>query len=119
MFLELAKKRVGWSKELVDSIIENNGSVQHLEWLTEHEKQVFKTAYEIDQLAIIRKASARQPDICQGQSLNTFFDADEAEEVISKVMETAFKDENIKALYYTRSKAGVSASKGECVACEG
>ena len=119
VFLELAKKRVGWSKELVDSIIDNNGSVQHLDWLTEHEKRVFLTAYEIDQLAIIRKASARQPSICQGQSLNTFFDADEAEEVISKVMETAFKDENIKALYYMRSKAGVSASKGECVACEG
>ena len=119
VFLELAKSRVGWGDDIVNSIIDNNGSVQHLEWLTDLEKEVFKTAYEIDQRALVRLAAQRQPEICQGQSLNLFFDADESEEEISEVHELAFKNENIKALYYMRTQAGVQASKGECVACEG
>ena len=119
VFLELAKKRVGWSDELVKSIIENNGSVQHLDWLTEHEKRVFLTAYEVDQRVLLRLAGQRSVWIDQWQSLNLFFDADESEEEISAVHEIAFRDERIKALYYMRSKAGVAASKGECKACEG
>lgn len=119
VFLKLAKSRVGWDDALVKSIIDNNGSVQHLEWLSDHEKQVFKTAYELDQLSLVRLAAARGAHIDQGQSLNFFFDADESEEVISQVHEVAFKNENIKALYYMRTKAGVQASKGECTACEG
>jgi ribonucleoside-diphosphate reductase alpha chain len=119
VFLELAKKRVGWSDEIVKSIIENNGSVQHLDWLTEHEKRVFLTAYEVDQRVLLRLAGQRSVWIDQWQSLNLFFDADESEEEISAVHEIAFRDERIKALYYMRSKAGVSASKGECKACEG
>lgn len=119
VFLDLAKKRVGWNEGIAKSIIDNNGSVQHLDWLTDTEKQVFLTAYEINQRVLIRLAAQRQKYIDQGQSLNLFFDADESEEVISSIHKEAFKDENIKALYYMRSKAGVSASKGECVACEG
>lgn len=119
VFLALAKERVGWTDELVKSIIDNNGSVQHLDWLTDHEKRVFLTAYEIDQRVFIRLAGQRGKYIDQWQSLNLFFDADESEEVISAVHKEAFKDERIKALYYMRSKAGVSASKGECTACEG
>ena len=119
VFLALAKSRVGWDDALVKSIIKNNGSVQHLDWLTEHEKQVFKTAYELDQLSLITLASERQPEIDQGQSLNLFFDADEKEEVISNVHKVAMLDENIKALYYMRTKAGVQASSGECLSCEG
>lgn len=119
VFLDLAKKRVGWSDELVKSITENNGSVQHLDWLTPHEKEVFKTAYEVDQHVLIQLASMRQQYICQGQSLNLFFDADAPEEYISSVHSQAFKDEGIKALYYMRTKAGVQASTGECKACEG
>lgn len=119
VFLELAKGRVGWSDEIVKSIIDNNGSVQHLYWLTEHEKRVFLTAYEIDQRVLIRLAGQRGKYIDQWQSLNLFFDADAPEEYISEVHKQAFKDERIKALYYMRSKAGVAASKGECTACEG
>jgi ribonucleoside-diphosphate reductase alpha chain len=119
VFLALAKERVGWTDELVKSIIDNNGSVQHLDWLTEHEKRVFLTAYEIDQRVLIRLAGQRGQHIDQWQSLNLFFDADESEEVISAVHKEAFKDERIKALYYMRSKAGVAASKGECTVCEG
>ena len=119
VFLELAKERGKFTDELVRDLAENtNGSVQHLDWLTDHEKQVFKTAYEIDQHAIIRLAAARQPHICQGQSLNLFFDADEDEAYIMEVHKEAFLNKNIKALYYMRTQAGVQASKGECTACE-
>lgn len=119
VFLRLAKERVGWTDELKQSIIDNFGSVQHLDWLAEEEKLVFKTAYEIDQRAIIRLAAARQKHICQGQSLNLFFSADEKEEYIAEVHKEAFLNEDIKALYYMRTQAGVQASKNECIACEG
>lgn len=119
VFLALAKERGEFTHALVKDLSETtNGSVQHLEWLTDHEKEVFKTAYEINQNTIIRLASVRQQFICQGQSLNLFFDADESEEYIMEVHKAAFLDENIKALYYMRTKAGVQASKGECTACE-
>lgn len=119
VFLELAKSRGKFTDGLVKDLSQNtNGSVQHLDWLTDHEKEVFKTAYEIDQRAIIRLASARQRRICQGQSLNLFFDADESEEYIMEVHQLAFKDPYIKALYYMRTQAGVQASKGECTVCE-
>jgi ribonucleoside-diphosphate reductase alpha chain len=119
VFLEFAKNKVGWTTELAKDIMNNEGSVQHLDWLTEYEKSVFKTAYEIDQNALVRLASTRQKFICQAQSLNLFFAADEDEQVISDVHKSAFLDEGIKSLYYMRTKAGVKASDGECVACEG
>jgi len=119
VFLELAKERGEFTDELIEDLSMNtNGSVQHLDWLTDHEKAVFKTAYEIDQHAVVRLAATRQNWICQGQSLNLFFDADESEEYIMEVHQAAFMDENIKALYYMRTQAGVQASKGECTACE-
>jgi ribonucleoside-diphosphate reductase alpha chain len=119
VFLELAKERGKFDDALVNDLLNTEGSVQHLDWLSPHEKQVFKTAYEIDQSAIIRLASARQPYICQSQSLNLFFDADEDEGYIMKVHKEAFLDPNIKGLYYMRTKAGVQASKEDCAACEG
>ncbi|QPI17682.1 putative ribonucleotide reductase, barrel domain [Alteromonas phage vB_AmeP_R8W] len=119
VFLELAKKRGKFNDELVHDLTMNtNGSVQHLDWLTEHEKEVFKTAYEIDQRAILRLTSTRQPKICQTQSMNLFFDADEDEEYIMEIMQEAFLDENIHGVYYMRTQAGVQASKGECAACQ-
>ena len=119
VFLKLAKERGKFNKELVDDLTNNsNGSVQHLDWLSDHEKLVFKTAYEIDQNVIVRKAAVRQPELCQGQSLNLFFSADAPEEYILQVHQEAFLNENIYALYYLRTKAGVLASKGECSSCE-
>lgn len=119
VFLELAKARGKFNDELVADLIDTEGSVQHLDWLTDEEKEVFKTAYEIDQSAILRLASARQAYVCQSQSLNLFFNADEDEEYIAKIHRDAFLDPRIKGLYYMRTKAGVQASKGECTACEG
>lgn len=119
VFLKLATERVGWTDELVQRIIAADGSVQGEDWLTDHEKAVFKTAFEVNQSALVRLAAARQPYICQGQSLNLFFDADEDEQVISAVHKEALLNPNIKTLYYMRTLAGVKASTGECVACEG
>ena len=118
VFLSLAKEREQYSAELIEDVISNKGSVQHLNWLNDHEKLVFRTAFEIDQKAIIRLASARQPYIDQGQSLNLFFAADEEEEYIAEVHAIAFRDPNILSLYYMRTSAGVQASK-DCVSCEG
>ena len=119
VFLALAKERGKFNDTLVNDLIMNSGgSVQHLEWLTDHEKEVFKTAYEINQHAVIRLAAARQKKLCQSQSLNFFFSADESEEYIMEVMQEAFVNENILGVYYMRTKAGVQASKGECTVCE-
>lgn len=118
-FLTLAKERGKYTKRLIKDVINNWGSVQHLKWLTEHEKAVFKTAFEIDQRAILRMASARQRHIDQCQSLNFFFSADESEEYIAAIHKEMLLDPYIKGAYYVRSSAGVQASKDECVACEG
>jgi len=119
-FVKFAKEKGKFSYELMDSIaIDYNGSVQHLEWMSDEEKAVFKTAFEIDQRALLRLASTRQRDICQGQSLNLFFASDEDEEYISEIHKEALLDPYIKGLYYLRSQRGVKASKGECTACEG
>jgi ribonucleoside-diphosphate reductase alpha chain len=117
VFLRVAKEKGKWHEGLPKELAEHDGSVQHLDWLNENEKLVFKTAYEIDQRAILRLASARQQHIDQAQSINLFFNADEDEAYIAAIHKEAFLDENIKSLYYMRTKAGVKASKGECIAC--
>lgn len=95
----------------IDDIIDHQGSVQHVEWLDEHEKRVFRTGYEIDQEVLLARASERQPFIDQAQSLNLFFDADATPAEISRIHKLALLDPNIKSLYYLRSRAGVQASK--------
>lgn len=117
--LKIMKDRSVYSDDTVKDIINKKGSVQHVEWLDDHEKSVFKTAFEIDQQQIIRLASSRQRYIDQAQSINLFFSSDESEEYISEVHKMAFKDPYIKSLYYIRSESGVQTNKGECVACHG
>ena len=115
--LLVMKERDKYSEETVKDIISNNGSVQHVDWLNDEEKAVFKTAFEIDQKQIIRLASARQRYIDQAQSINLFFSADEDESYISEVHKMAFQDPYIKSLYYIRSESGVQVNKNECLAC--
>lgn len=117
--INIMKERGVYDEEHIHDVAVNNGSVQHVEWLNSLEKLVFKTAYEIDQKVIIRLANSRSQFIDQGTSLNLFFDADEDEAYISEVHKEAILSPYIKTLYYMRSKAGVAASKGECLACEG
>lgn len=119
VLVDLMKSRGVYSDETINAIIKDNGSVQLVDWLTEEEKAVFKTSFEINQEVLVRLASARQRYICQAQSLNLFFPSDTPEEEISRVHKLAFKDKYIKSLYYLRSEAGVRGSSGECIACEG
>lgn len=116
--LVIMKARGVYDDAHMQELTDAQGSIQGVDWLTEHEKEVFKTAFEINQKAIIQMASARQMYIDQGQSVNLFFDADEDEEYISEIHEMAFNDPFITSLYYNYSKAGVQASKGECEACQ-
>jgi ribonucleoside-diphosphate reductase alpha chain len=115
---KLAKERGVYSDDVMRGIaVDHNGSVQHVDWLTDEEKEVFRTAFEIDQMSLVKMASERQKYIDQGQSLNLFFNTDEG--YIARVTKAALLDPYIKALYYQRSLRGVKASTGECVACEG
>jgi ribonucleoside-diphosphate reductase alpha chain len=116
--LRLMKDRGIFNKKAMDEVKANFGSVQGVNWLSDEEKEVFKTAYEIDQMSIIKQASDRQRYIDQGQSLNLFFSAEESEEYVSKVTKEVMLDPYIKGLYYQRSLAGVRASTGECTVCE-
>lgn len=118
VLLEIMKERGVYDNKHMQELIDAQGSVQGVDWLNDDEKSVFKTAFEIDQKAILRLASARQRYLCQGQSLNLFFSADEDEEYIAEVHTEAFRDPMILGLYYCYSKAGVTASKGECMACQ-
>ena len=86
------------------SIITNKGSVQHLPFLTEGEKAVFKTAQELDQNWVVQHAADRQKYICQGQSVNIFFPAGASKSYVNKVHIKAWK-EGLKGLYYLRTEA--------------
>jgi ribonucleoside-diphosphate reductase alpha chain len=119
VLVDLMKVKGVFNHDNIDAIIKDNGSVQLVDWLTDEEKVVFKTAFEINQEVLLRLASVRQRHICQAQSLNLFFPAEVSEEEVSRIHKIAFKDKYIKSLYYVRSEAGVRGSTGECVACEG
>jgi ribonucleoside-diphosphate reductase alpha chain len=86
------------------SIITKKGSVQHLPFLTEGEKAIFKTADELDQNWVIRHAADRQTYICQGQSVNLFFPAGAPKSYVSQVHLRAWKS-GLKGLYYLRTEA--------------
>lgn len=117
ILLKRMKERGIYSKALVERIRDNMGSIQNEDCFTDEEKLVFRTAFEIDQMAILRQAEARGRYIDQWQSLNLFFSAGEDEEYISRVHQYAIESEDILGLYYVYSKAGVQASKDECAAC--
>jgi len=116
--LNLMKKKGVYSKKHVAEITAAQGSVQKVSWLSEEEKAVFRTAFEINQKTIIRMASTRSRYVDQWQSLNLFFAADEDPAWIAEVHSEAFRDPNILGLYYIYTQAGVQASKGECEACQ-
>lgn len=118
--LNLLREKNKDTEEVLDSIAFNKGSVKHLDFLSDLEKQVFKTAYEINQKVLIDLAEQRQRWICQGQSLNLFFSANEEEQWIHEVHRYAFEKDLLKSLYYVRTMAGINADKGDsCLACEG
>jgi len=117
VFIEILKKHGKYTDDILQFVLDDSGSAQKLDFLSDLEKQVLLTAFEINQIEIINSVSRRQEFICQGQSCNLFFAADEDEQYISYVHQYAFEDPNIKSLYYLRSRSGVDASKGGCESC--
>lgn len=116
--LKLMKEKGVFTKAHVEDVRDKMGSVQHVDWLTEEEKLVFRTAFEINQHTIIRLAAARGKFTDQWMSLNLFFAAGEDEAYINEVHKEAFLNPDILGLYYVYSMAGVQASKDECLACQ-
>jgi ribonucleoside-diphosphate reductase alpha chain len=120
--------------EVWKSIIMNEGSVQHLDFLDDYTKDVFKTGVEIDQRWIIDLAADRQQFICQSQSLNVFFPANVSKQELHAIHMMAWK-KKVKTLYYLRSEAYKRAEKisdealrqlvvestdeNACLACQG
>ena len=91
-------------EETWSSITLNEGSVQHLDFLSQEDKDVFKTAFELDQRWLIELAADRAPLICQSQSLNIFLPADLHKRDLHRIHFQAWK-KGVKSLYYCRSKS--------------
>lgn len=122
------------------SIMNNHGSIQHLD-IDDEIKKVFKTSFELNQEWVVEHARARQEFICQGQSVNLFFEAGADKEYVNRVHRRAFTTKGIgvplKGLYYLRTESsrktekvnikierdklqdGVQGSIDTCIACEG
>jgi ribonucleoside-diphosphate reductase alpha chain len=90
--------------DIWSSITTHEGSVQHLDFLSDDEKAVFKTAFELDQRWIIELAADRAPFICQSQSVNLFLPADVHKKILHDIHFEAWK-KGVKSLYYCRSKS--------------
>lgn len=100
----------GWYEEVWSSIIANDGSVQHLDWMDEWTKDVFKTSMEIDQRWVIQHAADRQQFIDQAQSLNLFFRPDVNVKYLHAIHFMAWR-KGLKTLYYCRSEKIGKADK--------
>jgi ribonucleoside-diphosphate reductase alpha chain len=139
-YLEEELEKIGKNTDEVwSSIITNGGSVQHLDFLDNHLKAVFKTAIEINQDWVVYLAGCRQKYLCQGQSLNVFFPAGATKGYLHKVHFNAWKY-GCKGMYYLRTETSNRAEnvgtkvererlveftetqtqqQDECVACQG
>ncbi len=118
--VELLKEKGMDTREVWLDIRDRDGSVQHLDFLTENEKNVFKTYSEIDQMDIIYQAANRQNHIDQGQSLNIIVHPETPTKEINKIHITAWKL-GLKSLYYQHSMNAAQKfkQKKDCASCEG
>lgn len=130
-YLDKVLTELGMNTDAVwKGIINNNGSVQHLD-IPQEIKDIFKTAFEIDQTYVVDHAAERQKYICQGQSVNIFIPAGTQRAYMNMVHIRAWK-QGLKGLYYLRTNAAVEADKvglavtrdplkdsDECVSCQG
>ena len=135
---ELLEKYNMNKSEVWTGIVTNSGSVQHLQFLTDEEKEVFKTAVELDQIRLVELGGQRQKYLDQGQSLNIFFPAGASKKYVQQVHFRAWETE-CKGLYYLRTEVSnraenittkvelnkltdyseVKKSEEECVSCQG
>jgi ribonucleoside-diphosphate reductase alpha chain len=133
----LLDERGANTPEIWGSILENEGSVLHLDCLSADEKDVYKTAFEIDQRWIVELAADRAADICQSQSINIFLPGDVDKWDLHMLHWLAW-ERGVKSLYYLRSKsvqraafaggdglaamaekaAGERTDYDECLACQ-
>lgn len=130
-YLEKKLEELGMNTDATwKSIINNEGSIQHLD-VPEEVKETFKTAFELDQQWVVDHAADRQHFICQGQSVNLFFPAGSPKNYVNSVHLRAWK-QGLKGLYYLRTSAGATADKisvdvqrvalqdaEECLSCHG
>lgn len=117
---ELLKKYGRDNKETWDDILVRGGSVQHLDFLSEHEKNVFKTFGEIQQMYIIQQAADRQKYIDQSQSLNLMIHPEAPLKDVNMLMIEAWR-KGVKTLYYQRStnpSQELARNLLSCTACE-
>ncbi|HEV7353441.1 MAG TPA: ribonucleoside-diphosphate reductase subunit alpha [Brevundimonas sp.] len=104
-YLERLLDEKGQNTEAVwSSILEQEGSVQHLTFLDEEEKALFKTAFELDQRWVVELAADRTPEICQAQSINVFLPGDVDKWDLHMLHWSAW-EKGVKSLYYLRSKS--------------
>ena len=135
---QLLQKHNMNNAEVWTGIVTNNGSVQHLSFLTDEEKSVFKTAVELNQLRLVELAGQRQKSLDQGQSLNLFFPAGASKKYVQEAHFRAWETE-CKGLYYLRTEVSnkaenisekvaldklkdysdIKKDEEECVACQG
>lgn len=140
LFEKLLESKGRNTEDVWDKIFQAKGSVQHLDFLTDKEKEVFRTFKEINQLELVKQAARRQKYIDQGQSVNLAFFQDAPAEWINKVHIEAWKL-GLKSLYYFRSESILTADNAvflhhneetgklvpnqmrdlysECIMCEG
>ena len=101
---KILKKHGKDDDETWSTITTNQGSISHLDFLTNHEKDVFKTAFELDQKWIVELGAERTPYISQAQSINIFLPADVHKKELHQIHFQAWK-KGLKSLYYCRSKS--------------
>ncbi len=105
IYLERILEQTGNNTPAVwDSILENEGSVQHLDFLSQDDKDVYKTAFEIDQRWVVELAADRTPDVCQSQSVNIFLPGD-VDKWDLHMLHFQSWERGVKSLYYMRSKS--------------
>jgi ribonucleoside-diphosphate reductase alpha chain len=107
---ELLMEKGQDNDEIWSSITTHEGSVQHLDFLDENEKLVFKTAYEMDQRWVIEHGADRAPYVCQAQSVNVFIPGDIHKKELHDLHYMAWK-KGLKSLYYCRSTSMQRADK--------
>lgn len=116
--LDILKKRGKYTKKVIEDIGLKN-SIQHLDFFSEEEKKVFLNAFELNMYDHVRLCEARQPEICQGQSMNIFVSSEEEEEVVGQLQSHIMQSPTLPSRYYTYSARTQRGANRECEACSG
>lgn len=118
VLLGLMKERDMYNEETVMRISKAR-TVSGEDWLTEHEKKVFRNAFEVPMESHLQLCSQRQKHIDQGQSINLYFSSSDSEEYIGEIHKMAFEDEDVLALYYIYGMRGAGdVKRAECEMCQ-